>query len=261
MKLLNLNVGIKINNSHSIVQYIKDINPDIIAFQEIIRHLDETVYQRFQSKSYIEKSLEKGYPFKFFGPLWTTEAIKIQNKIHLDFGGFIEQGNEFLSKYKIVRATNEHYYKEYSYAQDWTNWEKEDHGRALLIAEFETKKGNFQVLNLHGIWTKDKKGNKYTVAQCKYIINAALRKNIPTIITGDFNLLPETKSIKIIDDIFRNLIKDFNIKSTRPFSKKHAKNIHICDYIFINDLVHVNSFEVPNVDISDHLPLILDFDI
>jgi hypothetical protein len=34
-------------------------------------------------------------------------------------------------------------------------------------------------------------------------------------------LFPETKSIKMIEKDFRNLIKEYNIKSTRPDFKDH----------------------------------------
>lgn len=262
MKLLNINVGIKINNSKEIANYIKTINPDIIAFQEIVRHLDDSVFTEFRSKSDIESVLGPDYPYSFFGPLWVTDAFRKGGKIHRDFGGLIEQGNQFLSKYEIIGGTNEHYYKTYSYAKDWTNWREEDHGRAVLIGEFDFNGKKFQVLNLHGIWTEDKKGDKRTLSQCEYVLNASLRKNIPTIITGDFNLLPETESIKVLDKKLRNLIDQFGVKSTRPhFDDGTDKGNQVVDYVFVNDLIHINSFEVPETDISDHLPLILDFDV
>ena len=35
----------------------------------------------------------------------------------------------------------------------------------------------------------------------------------------------------------------------------------VCDYIFVNDKVKVKDLKVINIDISDHLPLLLDFNI
>ena len=35
----------------------------------------------------------------------------------------------------------------------------------------------------------------------------------------------------------------------------------ICDYVFVNNKIKVNDFRVVDSDISDHLPIILDFDI
>ena len=61
---------------------------------------------------------------------------------------------------------------------------------------------------------------------------------------------------------FRNLVKEKNITSTRPYihdGKEVGGNV--VDYIFVNDKIKVNKFEVFKTNISDHYPLILDFDI
>jgi endonuclease/exonuclease/phosphatase family metal-dependent hydrolase len=66
----------------------------------------------------------------------------------------------------------------------------------------------------------------------------------------------------MIEKDFRNLIKEYNIKSTRPDFKDHLDEWNnVVDYIFVDDKIKVNNFEVINTDISDHLPLILDFEI
>ena len=182
--------------------------------------------------------------------------------MHRDLGGMAEQGNEITSKFPIISATNEHYYKHYSYELDWTNWRRDDEPRSVIIAELDVEGKKLQILNLHGIWSENKKGNEKAVEQCKYVLKAAKRKNIPTIIAGDFNLLPETKGIKLISKEFRNLINEFNIKSTRPnFNDGTDKGGDVVDYIFVNDKIKVNDFKVIETQISDHLPLILDFDI
>ena len=59
-----------------------------------------------------------------------------------------------------------------------------------------------------------------------------------------------------------NLIEEYNIKSTRPaFDDGLDVGNLVCDYVFVNDKVIVNDFKVINSNISDHLPIILDFDI
>jgi endonuclease/exonuclease/phosphatase family metal-dependent hydrolase len=52
--------------------------------------------------------------------------------------------------------------------------------------------------------------------QCEKILEIASRDDLPTIILGDFNLFPNTKSIAMLEKKFKNLIKEFAIKSTRP---------------------------------------------
>ncbi|HOU75524.1 MAG TPA: hypothetical protein PK957_00155 [Candidatus Dojkabacteria bacterium] len=104
MKLININVGIKIDNSEKLGEFLEEYGADIIALQEIVRHLDESVYSEFQSKSKIGKILENQYPYEFFGPLWISEAVRKNGQITRDFGGFIEQGNEIISKFPIQKC-------------------------------------------------------------------------------------------------------------------------------------------------------------
>jgi len=262
MKLLNLNVGIKIDNTKQVTGFIKKQDADFVAIQEIVRHLENGVLEKYKSKSGIKNEVGETYPHKFFGPLWITDAFRKNGKIHRAFGGHIEQGNEVISKFPIVEATNEHYYKTYSYALDWTNWKKEDHGRALQIVEIEVNKKRLQILNVHGIWTEDKKGDSRTIKQCEFVVSAAKRKNISTIITGDFNLFPDTESIKIINRDFVNLIEKYNIKSTRPdFKDDIDVGRNVVDYIFVSNDVKIKDFKVITTDITDHLPMLLEFEI
>ena len=89
-----------------------------------------------------------------------------------------------------------------------------------------------------------------------------IRYDMPSIVVGDFNLLPNTKSIEMISKKMINLIEKYNIKSTRPkFDDGLDKGNLVCDYIFVNDKVIVNDFKVIDTNISDHLPLILEFSI
>lgn len=260
MKLLNLNIGIKINNTREVTDFIKKQDADIVAIQEIVRHLEDKVFEEFKSKAGIESVVGNMYPYSFFGPLWITDAFRKEGKIHRDFGGLIEQGNEILSKYPIVEAENEHYYKSYSYALDWTNWKKEDHGRALETVELDINGKSLQVLNLHGIWTEDKKGDDRTIKQCQFVVEKAKKKKISTIITGDFNLLPETESIQLINKDFVNLIEKYKIKSTRPdFNDELETGRNVVDYIFVSEDIKVKDFKVIETKITDHFPLLLEF--
>ncbi len=262
MKLLNINISIKINNTQKIAEFIKQQNTEIVTLQEVGRYLEESVFQEFRSESGIGQVVGKIYPNKFFGPMWVADAVRKEGKIYRDFGGLIEQGNEILSKYSITEAVNEHFYKSNEYALDWTNWKKEDHGRSLQTVELDINGKSLQILNIHGIWTEDKKGDERTIKECEFVVNKAKQKNIPTIIAGDFNLLPETESIEVINKEFVNLIDKYNIKSTRPdFDDGLETGRNVVDYIFVTDDIKIKNFEVIETHITDHLPLMLEFEV
>ncbi len=85
----------------------------------------------------------------------------------------------------------------------------------------------------------------------------------PKILCGDFNLMPNTESIQILQECGRNLIADFKIENTRnkiSWDRFHNKQ-HFADYTFTSPEIQVTSFEVPYNEVSDHLPMILDFTV
>jgi endonuclease/exonuclease/phosphatase family metal-dependent hydrolase len=82
------------------------------------------------------------------------------------------------------------------------------------------------------------------------------------ILCGDFNLAQETKSMRVLDDGMRNLINEYGIASTRSsvHYRNYATETHFADYVLVSSGVMIHNFQVPNVHISDHLPMILEFD-
>jgi endonuclease/exonuclease/phosphatase family metal-dependent hydrolase len=80
----------------------------------------------------------------------------------------------------------------------------------------------------------------------------------PKILCGDLNLKPDTQSLKILEEGMVNQIAINNIKSTRSV-QYYPKAERFADYIFISKDIHVNSFKVLPDEVSDHLPLFLDF--
>ena len=128
-----------------------------------------------------------------------------------------------------------------------------------------------KTIYLANIHAKARPGHKLDtparLRQSKSIINFLKNKPGLKIVGGDFNLLPETKSIRLIEAAgYKNLIKDFAIKATRnklswESLKKGEEKQHYADYVFTSPGIKVSSFEVPDMEISDHLPMILNFEI
>jgi endonuclease/exonuclease/phosphatase family metal-dependent hydrolase len=80
--------------------------------------------------------------------------------------------------------------------------------------------------------------------------------NHRVILVGDFNLLPDTESLTIVADGMKNLIKDYEIVSTRSkLYTKHEKPVLFADYIFATSDMEIKTFKVLQNVVSDHLPL------
>lgn len=259
MKLLNLNICIKKDNNKEVIELIKEDNYDIITLQEVMRKIENTTFDMYNSSNIIKNNLS--YKYSFFGPLWIANYHEKNNVITKNFGGLTEQGNETITNYPIIESRNVFYYKDYSIFIDATNFSKEDHGRAFEEVILDINGKYLQIINVHGIWTKDKLGDERTIKQINSILSN-IRNDIPSIVLGDFNLLPHSESIKIISDKMINLISKYNIKTTRPtFDDGRDKGNVVCDYIFVNNKVKVNDFKILDIIVSDHFPLILDFEI
>ncbi len=111
------------------------------------------------------------------------------------------------------------------------------------------------IVNFHGLWTNiGKDDSQDRLLQSDTIIAFLKTINHSFILGGDFNLNPETESIKRLENMgLRNLIKEYAITSTRtvhyPWENKFA------DYVFVSKGVHVEDFTILPDEVSDHAPL------
>lgn len=124
------------------------------------------------------------------------------------------------------------------------------------------KIGSKKVLigNVHGFWMPiSKKDSTHRISQSNNIKQVFDSFKGPRILCGDFNLHPDTKSMRLLEEHMKNLIMEFGITSTR--SKLHKRANKFADYIMTSDEINVEGFEVVNKNVSDHLPLLLEFSV
>ncbi len=259
MKLLNLNIGIKLDNTESVKALLTERNSDICALQECMNDMTDSCFPMYQSKNDLTKL--KAYPYHAFAPLYSAEGIVKDGKVTCDFGGKAEQGSLILSKHNIKDHANQFYYNEYRYEYDETEFSEKDWCRSIQNAILDIDGEPLQIINVHGICSQRQVGDERTLEQSRFILSK-VRQDIPCIVVGDFDLLPDTESIQLLNQQLRNLMEEYHISSTRPsFSENLDAESSVCDYIFVNDKVKVNNLEVIVNQVSDHFPLLLDFDM
>lgn len=134
------------------------------------------------------------------------------------------------------------------------------HARNIQYVTIATPKGNRTIINFHGLWNGGGKGDSTDrLMQSDKILRFMETLHNPFVICGDFNLLPDTESLKKFESFgLRNLIKEYGITSTR--SRHYTKEQKFADYAFVSDGVQVHDFRVLSDEVSDHLPLFLDFE-
>ena len=259
MRILDLNVS----NHHDNITELKDMiyskNPDICAFQEVMNGIDDTRFDIFKKRQQLDEIVD--YPYTEFAPLFSAKGVTKNGLFVQSYGGVAQQGMMLLSKYEIIDHQNIFYYNDFKYEYDATHFREMDWCRSIQNSIIKVNGKQLQIINVHGVWNENKTDDERTLAQTEFILEQA-RDDIPCIILGDFNLLPQTQSMKNFKPRFRNLIDEYNIKSTRPtFDDGLDKGDLVCDYILVNSKIKVKSFEVVEKVISDHLALLLEFDL
>lgn len=136
-----------------------------------------------------------------------------------------------------------------------------ENGIALDV-EIPFKSASLHIRNAHGLSRPvDKLDNPQRLAQSAYFIET-YKNNQFAIIGGDFNMFPENESIRLFEKSgYQDLIKDFAIKTTRnriAWEKYPETPQYYSDYVFLKGDLRVKTFSVPENEISDHLPMILE---
>ena len=132
------------------------------------------------------------------------------------------------------------------------------HSRNLQWINCRIDSKSYSILNMHGLWNGlGKYDSPERIAQSQRIKNFMDSLNAPKILCGDFNLRPDSESMKMIENGMNNLIKTHNVISTRTNLYKKAEKF--ADYILTSPDIVINKFKVLPDVVSDHSPLLLDF--
>lgn len=260
MKLISLNTcGGKFFNTLSEFLKFHSKNTDIFCLQEVFS--TNSSYRQFpEYRANLLQEISSLLPnfTYFFDPVYQkmdTKTSGVSFDLKHGLAIFVKKTIEILD-----------YRAYFIYRDKVVNSIKKDYSDIpvnIQFLSFLNKDKTYTLANFHGAsYPGSKLDTLKRIRQSEKIMEIFKKTKGAKILTGDFNLLPETQSIKIFEGKFRNLIKEFNIKKTRsnlsPFfgTSDFQK---FADYTFVSDDVNVTDFKVPNVSISDHLPMILEF--
>lgn len=137
----------------------------------------------------------------------------------------------------------------------------EGHSRNLQYVNIELLNDQkLAIANVHGLWNgQGKTDTPERLEQSRKIKDFMDSVNDPKILCGDFNLLPDTESLKIIEGGSRNLIREYSVTSTR--TSFYTKPDKFADYVFVSPEINVLDFKVLPDEVSDHSVLRLEFEV
>lgn len=132
-----------------------------------------------------------------------------------------------------------------------------NHARNIQFITTTFNGSPLTVINFHGLWNGQGKGDSEDrVNQSNKIKEFIETVSGSVVMCGDFNLRPDTQSIKILEDAgLQNLIKETGVASTR--TSHYTKPEKFADYVFVSKDIEVKDFKVLPDEVSDHSPIML----
>ncbi|HLN18550.1 MAG TPA: endonuclease/exonuclease/phosphatase family protein [Patescibacteria group bacterium] len=241
---LNLWLGGKL--FPAIIDFLNEEKPDILVAQEVYNGKILGLEDCFYSIDVLKKNC--GFQYDFFSPA----CIDVRKE------GKIENGNAVLSRFPITKTKTVFFDVPFG---ERTNVEGGDdysmNPRNLQYVQIKVDQIKLNVFNTQGIWGLDGGDNERRLKMSETIVNE-IRGMDNVILAGDFNLKPNTKTIENIEKHLRNVFKDeltttFNMKQKTIPGYATA----VVDMIFTSNNLKVVEKYCPNVNISDHFPLVV----
>lgn len=259
VKILNLNVWIGGILWENIVDFLKTEDPDILMVQEIYN--GDSSFSKIQYRSFTQLKEILGYEYALFAATFIEESDQRD-----DSGKFKEvvQGNAVYSKFPLSEVSNTFYDVAFGKRDpdDASKYHVTPRYLQHVTANIENK--NLHILNTQGIWGEHGNDTKRRLKMAEHILNEA-GNNTPLVLAGDFNVNEKTKTVDKLRENFKSIFYDtmvssFNLpRKDLEYGPGYATSV--VDMMFVSKDLKVISKRVPEVDVSDHKPLVCEVEI
>jgi endonuclease/exonuclease/phosphatase family metal-dependent hydrolase len=206
-----------------ITRFIKDIDPDIVGLIEVDTGSIRSRMVNQAERIATELGMNTSYETKY-GEKSINQILPIVRK----------QGNAFMAAER-VHGEKFHYF---------------DTGIKRLIIELEMQ--DFAVFLVH-LSLK----YRHRHLQLRHLHDLIEQTEKPVIVAGDFNTFWGENEIYLFMRAAGLRSANVNSIPTYP-SRSPRKEL---DFVLFQDGINVTSFEIPDVRLSDHLPLICEFEV
>lgn len=262
MKIISLNLWggrlfddlIKFINNHQ-------ASTDIFCFQEILKNDSNLKVEKEYRANLLDELIEllPDFNYEFFAGVknYNFAAEKVNYDLYEGKGIFVKKKLKIKSyKAKVLLGKRFPNLK-----SDYTNSPV-----TMQSIEVEINYENYFINNIHGLpMPGDKLDTRKRIKQSLEVLKILNTQKGKKILMGDFNLMPSTESVRMIEESgLVNLITKYKIKNTRGRGNPYygtPEEQGFADYTFISPDITIKSFEVPDILISDHLPMILNVSI
>lgn len=245
LKLMDLNIQ-KGRLLDEVIKFIKENDFDVIHLQEVT----SGILSYDQKTDCFEKILQS-IPYQGFSDHhWSAKSYP---------NSFLSNAS-FFKKNILIRRKEIVWLKNFQETIDpfHVRWEEVSRAALSITVDFNGQIVNF--INTHLAWSPRSNDEPHKLAQGKILVNYLQNLKNPFILSGDFNVDPQTKLVSYFNKIGKNLtIKNQVTNTLNPHlhvaREVFPKGIAV-DYIFISkDLTAQNFKVIDHPDLSDHLGL------
>lgn len=258
IKLLTLNI---FNGEHldSALDFLKKENPDIFCLQEVHSSENKSLNKKYRALEIIKEEF-KTY-FYYYSPEFFRDIE----------GNKVNHGHAVFSRFPQKKQNTVFYFGSYRLRAKESVEEFLQTPRSLQFVEVDCGQFKLNTFNNHGIWGTDGRDNEDRLNMSKVIVEQIKdKKNV--ILAGDMNMDPDTGTFKNIEkylvNIFKNELKStFNLKIKQEAVKNKSyiySNNDLqgfsraaVDMILVSPNIKIVEKYCPQVDVSDHYPLVV----
>lgn len=251
IKIIQINIY-KGRYLDSLIDFLKEEDPDFITMQEVTTG----GFNLYADKSasvfdLLHDSL--GMYGEYYGDL------KLKGEIDAKFGNAVFSKSRIIGKHVLVLKK----FRPVSNLElDGISGEiREQIDRHLLDAVVNFHGREIHILSWHGAWTAPPADTKETFRQSTLVYKYLKELKAPFILGGDLNAIIGSKTVDMIGKVSNNLMLGTNVKMTTNVEvHKIAPLGFLVDYIFVSSEFLLKSVRVPQVTISDHLPVVAELE-
>ena len=249
LKFVDLNIWLGGKIFEPMFSFLRAENADILTLQEVQNGQSDNLPKQLRSFNLLKDGL--GYEYGYFAPCFLNDYLEYKT----------DRGNAILSHFPIKSRKAWFFDTEYGEFREGDAEKYPILPRTLQHTEIEVHDATLNVFNTQGVWDKDGLDNPRRLRMGEIIADKI--KNMDNVIlAGDFNMEANTKSIGKIAKYLKNVFED---ELTTSFNMRRKTDLGyataVVDMVFVSPDIKVLNCKCPDVDISDHLPLVCTFEV
>lgn len=237
LKIVTLNCWLA-NRKKQMMEFLIDERPDVLLLQEFPKRIDENLLSEMEDSLGMKGEFEAMWEIDNWGEL----GLAIFSK-----GDWKSVEREFYFKNKLT-------WSEFPKAGEW------EFPGLLLAGELEFDKKTLWISTTHFVWSLYPQVTEEQKVAGKNLLKT-IEKYDRLILGGDFNITRESEIYQMLISQFIDDMPD-NVRTTLQPEVHRSRGLELAvDFMFHKGEMNKLEVKVPMVKASDHLPVVVTYQI